>query len=97
MKYAFYIEEKVLRRRGECTWRKQTTMMSEMNRRLDRTGTGSQSKVTASVQRGTVTLTGILQYENQRAPIVKAISSIAGIRQVIDKLQSPPKRTPYGT
>ena len=70
-------------------------LLKTVNRRLDRTGTGSQSKVTASVQRGTVTLTGKLQYENQRAPIVKAISSVAGVRQVIDQLQSPPKKDPY--
>ena len=70
-------------------------LLKTVNRRLDRTGTGSQSKVTASVQRGTVTLTGKLQYENQRTPIVKAISSVAGVRQVLDQLQSPPKKNPY--
>lgn len=73
------------------------TLLKTVNRRLDRTGTGSQSKVTAAVQRGTVTLTGKIQYENQRNPIVKAVKSVAGVRQVIDLLQSPPKRAPHST
>ena len=55
------------------------TLLKTVNRRLDRTGTGSQSKVTAAVQRGMVTLTGKLQYENQRNPIVKAVKSVAGV------------------
>jgi osmotically-inducible protein OsmY len=73
------------------------TLLKTVNRRLDRTGTGSQSKVTAAVQRGMVTLTGKLQYENQRNPIVKAIRSVAGVRQVIDQLQTPPKKERYST
>ncbi len=72
-------------------------LLKTVNRRLVRTGTGSQSKVTAAVQRGTVTLSGKLQYENQRNSIVKAIKSVSGVRQVIDQLQSPPKRNPHGT
>ena len=69
-------------------------LLKTVNRRLDRTGNGSQSKVNASGQRGAVTLTGKLQNENQRSPIVKVANGIAGVRQGIDQLQSPPKRTP---
>lgn len=72
-------------------------LLKSVNRRLDRTGTGSQSKVTASVQRGTVTLSGQLQYENQRMPIMKAVRSVAGVRQVIDQLRPAPKVRPQGT
>ena len=70
-------------------------LLKTVNRRLDRTGTGSQSRITALVQRGNVTLTGKLQYENQRLPIVKAVQSVAGVRQVIDQLKSPPKVKPH--
>lgn len=69
-------------------------LLKTVNRRLDRTGSGSQSKITASVRSGTVTLTGKLQYERQRSPIVKAVSSVAGVRQVLDQLQTPPKTRP---
>lgn len=70
-------------------------LLKTVNQRLGQTGTGSQSKVTASVQRGTVTLTGKIQYERQRTPIVKAISNITGVRQVIDQLQTPPTSAPH--
>ena len=71
-------------------------LLKSVHRRLERTGTGSQSRLTASVQRGTVTLSGKLQYENQRLPIVKSVRGVSGVRQVIDQLQSPPKTNPYG-
>jgi len=64
-------------------------LLKSVSRKLDRTGAGSQSKVTAFVQRGTVTLTGKIQYENQRTPIMKAVSSISGVRNVIDQLVGP--------
>ena len=66
-------------------------LLKTINRKLERTGTGSQSKITASVQRGTVTVTGKLQYENLLTPIVKEINSVAGVRLVIDRLIGPPR------
>jgi osmotically-inducible protein OsmY len=66
-------------------------LLQTINHRLDRTGTGSPSKETASVEKGVVTLTGKLQYENQRTPIMNAVRNVAGIRTVIDQLQSPPR------
>jgi osmotically-inducible protein OsmY len=71
-------------------------LLKSITRRLDRTGTGSQRRLTATVQRGTVTLAGKIQYENQRSPIIKAVTSVAGVRHVIDQLQSPPKTKPQG-
>ena len=72
-------------------------LMKSVSRRLERTGTGSQSRVTAAVQRGTVTLSGKLQYENLRIPIMRAVRGVSGVRQVIDQLQSPPKLKPHGS
>jgi osmotically-inducible protein OsmY len=69
------------------------TLMKSVTRRLQRTG--SQSRVTAAVQGGTVTLTGKLQYENQRIPIMKVVRGVSGVRNVIDQLQSPPKISPH--
>ena len=64
-------------------------LLKTVTRKLDRAGGGSQSRVTASVQRGTVTLSGKIQYENLRTPIVKAASGISGVRNVIDQLVGP--------
>jgi len=68
-------------------------LLKTVNARLARTGTGS--KVTATVSRGTVTLSGNLRYAAQRAPLMSAANSIAGIRQVVDRMQCPPKQPTY--
>lgn len=58
-----------------------------VNQRLMRSGMGSQSRVSAFIQSGTVTLSGTLQYAIQRSPIVKAVASVAGVRRVVDQIQ----------
>ncbi len=63
------------------------SLLQTVNRRMQRTGTGSQMRLTATVQRGTVTLSGTLQYERQRSPIMKAVSNVAGVRNVVDQLR----------
>jgi osmotically-inducible protein OsmY len=68
-------------------------LLKSVNQKLSRTGTSSQSKVTASVRGGTVTLTGNLQYANQRIEIVKAASRSPGVRQVIDNMLVVAKKT----
>ena len=61
-----------------------------VNSRLSRTGTGS--RITATVNRGVVTLLGILQYAGQRIPIKNTASRISGVRQVIDQMQIAQKK-----
>ena len=68
-------------------------LLKTVNSRLARAGTGS--KVTATISRGTVTLSGNLRYAAQRAPIMSVANSIAGVRQVIDRMQCPPKQPTY--
>ena len=50
---------------------------------LMRTGA---NKVKAVARSGTVTLTGVLQYEMQRSAMVKAASSAAGVSRVVDQM-----------
>ncbi len=66
-------------------------LLKTINQRLMRSG-GAQSRVTATVQGGTVTLTGTLQYAIQRSPIVKSVTNIAGVRRVLDQLQLAEKK-----
>jgi ABC-type cobalamin/Fe3+-siderophores transport system ATPase subunit len=66
-----------------------------VNQKLSRGGGGSQSRITATVQRGTVTLTGKLQYDAQRAPLTKAVASVAGVRRVVDQLTVAPRVNHY--
>lgn len=57
---------------------------------------GSQSKVSASVSGGCVTLNGTLQYENQRSQIVRKMHQVNGVRQVVDQMTVPQrKREPW--
>ena len=67
-------------------------LLKTVNQRIGRMGTTSQTRVTAAVQQGNVTLSGTLRYAIQRSPIVKAVGRIAGVRHVIDQLQVVPKK-----
>jgi hypothetical protein len=64
-------------------------LLKAVSKRLQRGGGGG---LTAAIQRGIVTLTGKIQYESQRRPILKIVNGIAGVRRVIDQLQLEPKR-----
>lgn len=66
------------------------SLLKSVTQRLAR-GTGSQTRTTATVQGGTVTLSGTLRYEAQRIPIVKEVGRIAGVRRVVDLLKVQPK------
>ena len=66
------------------------SVLQKVNQKLSRLG-GAQGKVNASVIRGDVTLSGTIQYEMQRASIMKVATSVPGVRRVIDQLKLKPK------
>ncbi len=63
----------------------------KVTQRLTRAGLGSQSKVTITVRNGTVTMTGTLQYDGQRRPVLNAAQGV-GVRSVVDQLRTVPKK-----
>jgi osmotically-inducible protein OsmY len=63
-----------------------SALLKRVNEKLGRAA-GSQSRVTASVRQGDLTLAGLLQYEIQRQPLVRACTSVPGIRRVIDQMK----------
>jgi osmotically-inducible protein OsmY len=67
-----------------------------VDRRLQRSG-GGGSGIRAVVMNGSVTLSGNLKYESQRIPLMKALRGVAGVRNVLDQLQAPPKPMPYNS
>ncbi|OHB76784.1 MAG: hypothetical protein A2W31_12610 [Planctomycetes bacterium RBG_16_64_10] len=70
------------------------TILSDISKRLARTGIGSGCRIMATIRGGQVTLTGQLQYETQRRPVVQAVNRVQGIRGVIDQITlMPPKTT----
>jgi osmotically-inducible protein OsmY len=70
-------------------------LLKMVNRKLSRTG-GSQTHVNVTISQGTVTLSGKISYENQRSPLVKAVSSVPGVRGVTDMLKGPSKTAGQG-
>jgi osmotically-inducible protein OsmY len=58
-----------------------------VNQRLARAGASSSSRIAATIQQGTVTLTGTLQYPGQRSPIVKSLSGVPGVTRVVDLMK----------
>ena len=61
--------------------------------RLSRMGGGTDAQLSASVNHGVVTLTGRLQFDTQRVPILKMVGHVPGVYRVVDQLQLVP-RTP---
>jgi hypothetical protein len=65
-------------------------LLKAVTQRLTR-GAGSSSRVSATVQSGTVTLTGKLQFDAQRGPLLKLVARVPGVRRVNDQLTLAPK------
>lgn len=68
------------------------TLHKQVTQRLARTGTASQSRVLVTVSRGTVTISGTLNFENQRRPILRAASGVEGVGTVVDQLHVEVKK-----
>jgi len=66
------------------------TLLSKVNSRLSNCGAGSRVHVTATVRNGTVTLSGTLDFDYQRKPLLRAASGIDGVRMVVDQLRVKP-------
>ena len=66
------------------------TLLRDVNKKLLRAGT--QTKVSASVSGGCLTLTGTLQYEIQRRPIMRAVNQVSGMRNVVDRMTVQAKK-----
>lgn len=66
------------------------TLIRAINKKLMRTGT--QTKVIATVSSGYVTLTGVLQYENQRRTLIRAANQVPGVRHVGDQMTVQPRK-----
>jgi osmotically-inducible protein OsmY len=66
------------------------TLLKQINKKLMQGG--ASTKVRASVNGGYVTLTGTLQYENQRRIMVRKATQVSGVRHVADQMAVQPRR-----
>ncbi|MEZ6116978.1 MAG: BON domain-containing protein [Pirellulaceae bacterium] len=62
------------------------TLLKTVTQKLLRTGSSS-SRITPTVRSGDVTLAGVIGFEHERRGIVRSVSSIPGVRRVIDQLR----------
>jgi osmotically-inducible protein OsmY len=63
------------------------TIDQKVGQQLASHGMRPPCKVAASSQRGTVTLTGKIQYEHQRNSCVQIARRVEGVQRVVDQLQ----------
>ena len=63
------------------------TIDKMVGQQLANRGMRPPCKVSASSQRGTVTLTGKIQYEHQRNLFAQSVRRVDGVKRVVDQLQ----------
>lgn len=62
-----------------------------VTQKLAQRSAGSGCRVTATVSNGYVTLSGTVEHEYQRKPILSSLNGITGVRRVIDQTQLVPR------
>ena len=62
-------------------------IIKKVNQRIARASLGAGSRVSAVVRNGQVTLSGSIEYDNQRRPALRAASGVDGVGRVLDQLQ----------
>ena len=62
-------------------------IINNITRRLASCGVRSPSRVTVICVSGEVTLSGSLQHEHMRHPVLRAVRGAEGVRNVIDQLK----------
>ncbi len=62
------------------------TIMSKVNQQLQNRGMRAPCHVAVMSQKGTVTLSGTIQYDHQRHMAVHATQNVDGVQRVIDHM-----------
>jgi osmotically-inducible protein OsmY len=63
-----------------------------VTQKLSQRSAGSGARVSATVANGYVTISGTVEHEYERRPLVNAISSLSGVRRVVDQITLAPKK-----
>jgi osmotically-inducible protein OsmY len=66
----------------------------KVEQRVSRAGLGSQARIKVQVRKGDVTLSGTLQYDRERRPVLRAARGVEGVRGIVDQLhvKAAPKK-----
>jgi osmotically-inducible protein OsmY len=68
---------------------KDEVLKQKVELNLTKRGIRPPCRVTVSVSKGVVTLSGTLQYELQRKTAIKAAQEVPGVQRVVDQMQVP--------
>jgi osmotically-inducible protein OsmY len=70
------------------------TISRKVGEMLSNRGMRSPCRILVATRKGKVTLSGAIQYEQQRRIAVKAAGSVAGVESVLDQMRGIPKSQP---
>jgi osmotically-inducible protein OsmY len=62
-------------------------IIQKVNQQLQNRGMRSPCHVAVLSQKGTVTLSGKIQYDHQRRMVIQATQRVDGVQRVVDQLQ----------
>lgn len=62
------------------------TITRQVQGKLAGRGLGSPCKIAVATLKGEVTLSGTVQYQQQKATASQAASAVAGVKRVVDRL-----------
>ena len=69
------------------------TIVQQVTQRLTTRGLRSPCRIDVQSRNGEVTLTGSIQYPQQRAAAMQAAATASGVRHVVDRLtMKPPEK-----
>ena len=79
-------------------WRKSPVSDSDVTQHVSQSlsnrGMRAPCRVSVTTQKGTVTLTGKIQYEHQRQLAVQTVRGVEGVNRIVDQLQVIPRALP---
>lgn len=67
------------------------TLLKSVLQNMTRKGINS-SRVKATAQSGSITIAGTIDYDHERRSILNSVSSITGVKRVIDQLRVEKKK-----
>jgi osmotically-inducible protein OsmY len=75
---------------------KDDVLILKVNQQLMKRGIRVPCRVNVAAHRGTVTLTGHLQYDVQRKMALRAAREVPGVEKVVDEMEVTPPTAAWG-
>jgi len=70
------------------------TISRKVTEKLSGAGIRAPCRVTVASSKGSITLSGSIQFEHQRHAALRAVKSVTGVQRVVDQMKVTPKQPP---